>query len=300
VSFDLKAFLAQERRQTEIALGRCLDHPTGLPEWAGPVIRHGVLSGGKRIRPILCVTAYRALQPRVDPVDRVRRLACSLELIHAYSLMHDDLPCMDDAPLRRGQPTPHTVYGERATQRAAAMLIPMAARLAWNATLDLDHDARTAAEVVRTLMGGAGARGMVGGQWMDLASEGVAIGEADLTRLHSMKTGALLTAALRVGGLAAGADPSRLEALESYGRSVGLVFQIADDILDRTASTEALGKKPSDVDMEKSTYVSLLGVEGARARGELEVDRALQALREADIESAALSAIAAYVLDRDR
>ena len=300
MSFDLKAFLTEERRQTEVALDRCLETARGLPGWAEPVLRHGVLTGGKRIRPILCLTAYRSIQPRADMVDRVRRLACSLELIHAYSLMHDDLPCMDDAPLRRGQPTPHTVYGEPTTMRAAAMLIPMAAQVAWTAARDLHHDARTAAEVVRTLMNGAGASGMVGGQWTDLASEGLAIGEDDLTRLHRMKTGALLTAALRMGGLAAGAEPAQLRALESYGRSVGLAFQIADDVLDRTASTEELGKKPSDVEMAKSTYVGLLGVAGARARGQTEIERALRALADGGIESAALSALASYILERER
>lgn len=300
MSFDLQGFLAGERQQTEIALASCLAETAELPEWAGPVLRHGVLSGGKRIRPILCVAAYRALRPQTEVVAAHRGLSCSLELIHAYSLMHDDLPCMDDAPLRRGRATPHTVFGERATMRAAAMLIPMAAAVAWHASLDLHPDRAVAAEVVRTLMDGAGARGMVGGQWTDLASEGVAIGESDLTQLHGMKTGALLTAALRMGGLAARADPARLEALESYGRSVGLAFQIADDILDRTASTDALGKKPSDVDMEKSTYVSLLGVDGARQRGRVEVERAQQALSGAGIASDALSAIAGYVLDRDR
>ena len=252
-----------------------------------------MLSGGKRVRPVLCVASYMACRERelVDagastgseaalPVvpSAVRRIACSLELIHAYSLMHDDLPCMDDAPLRRGRPTPHTVFGEVPTLRAAALLIPMAARTAWTGAVAAGLPVAEATRIVDTLLEGAGARGMVGGQWVDLASEGSAIDEADLTRLHGMKTGALLTAAAVLGGLAARADSTAITSLETYGQCIGLAFQIADDVLDRTADAQALGKEPSDLELEKSTYVSLLGPGGAMEKGRAEVAKARAAL----------------------
>ena len=314
MSFDLAGFLAEQAHHTERALAEVIEDARDLPPWARPILEHGVLSGGKRVRPILCVASYTAcidgavsetpdaaaVPPARDVPQAVRRISCALELIHAYSLMHDDLPCMDDAPLRRGRPTPHTVFGEVPTLRAAALLIPLAARTAWNGSVEAGLTRGETTRLVRALLDGAGARGMVGGQWVDLASEGLEIDELALTRLHGMKTGALLTAATVVGAMAARADADALRALETYGRSVGLAFQIADDVLDRTGDAGALGKEPSDVELGKSTYVSLLGLEGALAKGRGEVTRARVALRDGQVESPALDALATYILERDR
>jgi geranylgeranyl diphosphate synthase, type II len=313
-AFDLASFLDGERARVEHALGAALDRilPRLDEALRGPV-RQGVTTGGKRLRPILCLEAWRACRRSTqgggestaagidagETREAVEALAVSLELIHAYSLMHDDLPCMDNAPLRRGVPTPHITWGTGPATLGGAALIPAAGLEAWEAAGRLGLPDETRRELVRTLAQAAGAGGMVGGQALDLEGEGRALARAELDALHRAKTGALLTSALRMGGLAAGAPAPRLAALEGYGRAVGLAFQVADDILDATASAEALGKQPSDADLDKSTYVRLLGVEGARAEAAALVDQALASLAESGVHSPALAALARYVVERD-
>jgi geranylgeranyl pyrophosphate synthase len=311
--FDLDAFLRGERDRIEAALEGALERilPSLPASLRGPV-RQGVTTGGKRLRPVLCVEAWRACTADAEggagsgpatpgnrtPAD-VYALASSLELVHAYSLMHDDLPSMDDAPLRRGQPTPHITWGAGPTTVGGAALIPAAGQEAWGAAHRLGLPEHVARELVRTLARAAGGGGMVGGQALDLEGEGRALGRAELDALHRAKTGALLTASLRMGGLAALADPARLEGLERYGRAIGLAFQVADDILDATADAGALGKRPSDAELEKSTYVRLLGVDGARTEARALADEALGALSDAGVRSPALEALARYVVERD-
>lgn len=300
----LEAYLGGEVPKVEAALVRAVTafEAAGALDGEGlSAVRHGVLSGGKRLRPVLCVAAFRACDgdDSADP-GALYDMAISLEMIHAYSLMHDDLPCMDDAALRRGRPTTHRAHGEESTMRAAAALIPLAALHAVTASRRLglgDADARA---VGRCLMEASGAGGMVGGQWLDLQGEGEALGADALGDLHRRKTGALLTAALVMGARAARATPERVRALETYGRSIGLAFQIADDVLDATATPETLGKNPSDTQLAKSTYVALYGLDGARERARAHVGRALGALTEADITSEPLAALARYVVERDR
>lgn len=298
-SLDIEAFLLREREQVEQALERSLryfsDHiPTSLAEPA----RHAVMAGGKRLRPILCTVAYRTCGGSAGPA--AYDLGVSLELVHAYSLMHDDLPCMDDAELRRGRPTPHTLYGEEATVRAGLALIPVASLQALRAARALGCDEDTAKAVVRELNRAAGGGGMVGGQYLDLLAEGRTLGSGGLDDLHGMKTGALLTASLVIGGLAARAPESTLAGLREYGRAVGLAFQVTDDILDETSTSAALGKNPSDGLLAKSTYVSLHGVEEALRRARALADEALEALRAAAIEAPELAALARYVVERKR
>jgi geranylgeranyl pyrophosphate synthase len=298
-AFALKPFLQAERARVQEALGRALE---GLLPFLDPRIREaaraGTTTGGKRLRPILCMTAYQV----AGGADRrgVEDLAVSLELIHAYSLMHDDLPCMDDAPLRRGQPTPHTIHGEAPTVVAGAAMIPAAHLQAWRAARAMGLPESTARSLVDTLALASGAAGMVGGQGLDLMGEGAALSADELDRIHRQKTGALLTASLRMGGLAAEASPRLLAALEDYGRNVGLAFQITDDVLDATSDAEALGKAPSDAALEKSTYVTLFGVDGARARAEDRVERARAALAGAGLHAPALDALAHHVVARAR
>jgi farnesyl diphosphate synthase/geranylgeranyl diphosphate synthase type II len=295
--FDLHAHLAAEAAPVQAALVRSvawMEHELDGAAWAA--VRHGVLSEGKRLRPVLCATAYKACGGA--PSDAAYDLAASLELIHAYSLMHDDLPCMDDAELRRGRPTTHRLHGEDATIRAGASLIPAAALQAWRASLALGCEAGRARAVVRRLLGAAGGGGMVGGQWLDLEGEGKALGLADLDALHRRKTGALLAASLLMGATAAGAEEGTLSALDRYGSAVGLAFQIADDILDATGSAATLGKNPSDAALGKSTYVALFGLDGARARASAQVDAALAALADSGLDAPALAALARYVVER--
>jgi geranylgeranyl pyrophosphate synthase len=298
-TFDLQHFLATEREEVERALQRALDTllPMLDPELVEPA-RHALFTGGKRLRPILCVAGYRAAGG--EPVGAAYDLGVALELIHAYSLMHDDLPCMDDAELRRGKPTPHTLFGEGPTTRAGVALIPCASIQAMRAARGLGCDEPGVRRIVAELNQAAGAGGMVGGQALDLLGEGRTLSSEELDGLHRRKTGALLTASLVIGGLAAGAPVRVLEGLERYGRAVGLAFQVADDLLDATATAEALGKKPSDAQLDKSTYVSLYGLEEAACRAQALADEAVEALVSAQIEAPALSALSRYVVERKR
>jgi geranylgeranyl pyrophosphate synthase len=295
---DLKTFLAAEKERVEEALLTSLERLVPrVPRVYEAALRHGVTSGGKRLRPILCVAGYRAVGGR-DP--GIYDLAISLELIHAYSLMHDDLPCMDDADLRRGEPTTHRLYGEAATMVAGALLIPGAAVQAWEGAIALGCSTDVAGGIVRELARAAGGGGMVGGQVLDLLGEERHFSSAELDDLHRRKTGALLRASLTIGGMAAGASRGELAALDRYGAAIGLAFQIADDLLDATSTAEALGKTPSDEDRGKSTYVSLHGLEEARRRAHKLVEEALDALSEGGLEAPELEALAHYIVDRDR
>lgn len=297
--FELSTYLASEAGRVDAALHRALELVSpNLPEPLRETVAHGVLTGGKRLRPVLCVAAYEACGAKAD--DALYDLAVSLELIHAYSLMHDDLPCMDDAELRRGAPTTHRVHGETDTVMAGLALIPAAALRAWSAAQAMALPDETARELVRVLMEAAGAAGMVGGQVLDLEGEETALDETALTDLHRRKTGALLTASLELGAIAAGADPVRRGALRSYGRAIGLAFQVADDILDATATAGELGKNPSDAALGKSTYVAIHGLPEAERRGYALIEEAQNALASAGIESDILRGLAAYVVERKR
>lgn len=297
-ALDLSGALARESSRVEEALERALASLEPLlPPALIPPVRHGVLSGGKRLRPVLCAAAYRAVAG--SSPNAAYDLGAAVELIHAYSLMHDDLPAMDDAGLRRGEPTTHRLHGVPATAWAGAALIPLAGLQAWRAARELAGD-EVAREVLGTLAEAAGAGGMVGGQALDLLGEDRTLSAEELEDLHRRKTGALLTAALRMGALAGGASPEALEALEAYGRSLGLAFQIADDVLDATATAEELGKVPSDEALSKSTYVALHGLDGARRRARDEGERAREALRRGGVYEPLLHALAGYVVERRR
>lgn len=301
VARDVSAYLAGELPAVESALERAvsrIEARSDVPADQAAAIRHGTTTGGKRLRPILCVTAYTACGG--ERADAAYDLACSLELIHAYSLMHDDLPCMDDAKLRRGRATTHREHGEGVTTRAAAILIPLAALQALHAARGLRCAEPEARRVAMLLMQAAGAGGMVGGQWVDLLGEGKALGAEELNGLHRMKTGALLAASLEIGAVTAGASDDVRTGLLNYGRAIGLAFQIADDILDATASADVLGKNPSDAELEKSTYVALYGLEEARRRADAEIARAIESLRDPGVESPELEALARFVVERGK
>ena len=296
-AIDLEALLRDERAEVERALERAcewLSHE--LPEELFRPVRHAVLSDGKRLRPVLCVVAYQACGASSSPA--AYDLGAAIELIHAYSLMHDDLPCMDDADLRRGRPTPHTLFGEEATARAGLALIPAASLWALSALDALGADEAVSRRIVGELNRAAGAGGMVGGQALDLLAEGRRLDSDELDRLHGMKTGALLTASLVIGGMAADASSTTLSALEAFGRGIGLAFQVTDDILDATEVSADLGKHPSDGVLHKSTYVSLYGLDEATRRAQVLVQEATEALRATGIDTPALIALASYVVER--
>ena len=295
-AFDLDAFLRAGRDQAERALAG-IDYD-GIPHALRPPIEYALRVGGKRLRPILCAAAWSAVTdapPRID----VLRAASALELIHAYSLVHDDLPFMDDDDLRRGKPTTHRTYGVATATVAGAAMIALAFRVFADALERLDLPPVHHDDAFALLGEASGAAGMVGGQWLDLAAEGRALAQPELERVHALKTGALIRAAVVIGGLLARVTPAQRDALATYGASIGLAFQIADDLLDARGDSAAIGKTAGrDAALAKSTYPGLLGIEGADARARDEVEQGLRALDRAGLRSPALDALARYAVDR--
>ena len=292
----LEGVLAADRAGTDAALRDLCDRQLGeLPQAAREAIRYTLLGEGKRLRAVLLMETYRAAGGTGDPAP----LAAAVEVVHAYSLVHDDLPCMDDDDVRRGRPTVHRVFGVPVATTAGLAMVPLAVRSAADAARALGLPLETVGTIVREIVRAAGAGGMIGGQLLDLQGEGQPLTLAELERVHRLTTGALITAAARVGGIAAGADPGLMRALERYGESVGLAFQIADDVLDVTATTDQLGKTAGkDVAVQKSTYPALLGVEGAMDRARALVADACEALRDSGALTPVLEGLAEYVVSR--
>lgn len=294
----VRDLLVEDRRRVEAVLR---DVAAGLRDAprVGGAVRYALEGGGKRIRPLLCIAACRAV--RGGAPEAGYRLGAALELIHTYSLIHDDLPSMDDDPVRRGRPSTHVAMGVRTATVAGAAMIPLAAATAASAGEELGLDEPTRMRIVRELCAAAGGGGMVGGQLLDLEAERRATDREGLERIHRMKTGALLAVAPRIGGLAAGAAPRVQDALDLYGSALGLAFQIADDILDVTGTTGALGKTAGrDTELGKATFPALMGVDEARNRAEEEVAVARAALEAVALRSPELDALARYAIERDR
>jgi geranylgeranyl pyrophosphate synthase len=227
-------------------------------------------------------------------------LAAAIEIVHAYSLVHDDLPCMDDDDMRRGRPTVHRAFGTRVAMTAGVAMVPLAAAVALDGGRALGMPAVACGGLVAELMRASGAGGMIGGQLLDLEGEGRPLALHELERIHRAKTGALISAAIRIGGIAARADASQLAALSRFGDAIGLAFQIADDVLDVTATTDRLGKTAGrDVDLAKSTYPAVLGVDGAKQRAESLVAEGCASLRAAGLLSTELDTLARFVVERE-
>ena len=280
-----------DRRLDEI----CDNHLSRLPIEIAEAVRYGLKSPGKRIRPLLAVYAYRAAGGEGDPTT----LACAPEVIHAYSLVHDDLPCMDDDDMRRGRPTVHKVHGSRIAIVAGVAMIPIAALVVRDAVRTMHLPRETGDAILQTLMEAGGLSGMIGGQTRDLAGEGLSLSLEQRETIHAAKTGALMVASLRIGALAAHASSPALVALERFGRAIGLSFQIMDDVLDVTSTTGALGKTAGrDVALGKSTYPALLGVDGARTRARTLIDDGLTALAEQKLLTHELSQVANFIVTR--
>lgn len=270
-------------------------HLDGRGGAVAEAIRYALAGEGKRMRALLVMAAHRAAGGRAD----VSGLAAAVEVVHAYSLVHDDLPCMDDDDMRRGRPTVHKVFGVPTATAAGMAMVPLAARVAYDAAMEIGLTAAQGGEIMRTLMRASGATGMIGGQLLDLEGEGRALTLEELERIHRWKTGALIEASMAIGGIAAGAAPAMLSALSTYGDSVGLAFQIADDVLDITATTDELGKTAGkDLAFKKSTYPALLGIEGAKARADTLVREACAALSAQDALTPELEFLARFIVAR--
>jgi geranylgeranyl pyrophosphate synthase len=293
---SVEAAWSADRLAIDQALERACD---SFADLLGPpladAVRYSLLGGGKRLRGLLFLAAYRTAGGVADASE----LAAAIEVVHAYSLVHDDLPCMDDDDMRRGRPTLHRARGLRLATVAGVAMVPFAAVAASRAARRLALSAAACERVVKLLMEASGASGMIGGQLLDLEGEGRPLTLEELERVHRAKTGALVRTSVVLGGLAAGAGDRQLDALDRFGEAVGLAFQIADDVLDVTATTERLGKPAGrDLDLRKSTYPALLGVAGATERANVLVAQGCSALREAGLLSTELDTLARFVVER--
>ncbi len=289
--------LAEARERTDALLfawaGRLRREVPGRP---GEALAYALETPGKRVRAALVLAAFRSLGGASPGVEGV---AAAVETVHAYSLVHDDLPCMDDDDLRRGRATVHRRFDVPTATRAGYLLVPVAARVLVEAVEALGLGSAALGRMAGELFQAGGIEGMVGGQWLDLEAEGRTLTLSDLMRVHRGKTGALIRASCTLGALAAGAPDERVAVFTAFGEDIGLAFQIADDVLDCTATSEALGKTAGrDAALAKSTYVRLLGVEGARNEAAALAVRAVARLEAAGVPSNALGALANYIVSR--
>ncbi|HPF62669.1 MAG: polyprenyl synthetase family protein [Gemmatimonadetes bacterium] len=291
------AVLDEARREVDARLDRAAERIRGeTPGRLGEALAYALRSPGKRVRPALVLAAYRATGGS-DPA--VGGIAAAVEIVHTYSLVHDDLPCMDDDALRRGRPTSHVAFDVPTATRVGYLLVPVAAEELARAGEEMGLDAATVGRLASELFEAGGIRGMVGGQWRDLEAEGRRLDLAGLQEVHGGKTGALIAASVVLGGIAAGAPPDRLEALRAFGTEIGLAFQVADDVLDATRTSEQLGKTAGkDAEVAKSTYVGLLGVSAAAEAARRHADRGVRALEVAGLADGALAPLARYIVDR--
>jgi geranylgeranyl pyrophosphate synthase len=262
----------------------------------GDALSYALLTPGKRVRAALVLAAFRAVGGRAPGIAGV---AAAVETVHAYSLVHDDLPCMDDDDLRRGRPTTHRQFDVATATRVGFLLVPVAARILSAAAAELGLRPPTLGRMAVELFQAGGIEGMVGGQWLDLEAEGRLLTLAQLMAVHSGKTGALIRASCTLGGIAGQAPAERVAALTAFGDDIGLAFQIADDVLDCTGTSEELGKTAGrDAALAKSTYVQLLGIDGARREAELLAQRAIAHLERGGLPSGALGTLAGYIVSR--
>jgi farnesyl diphosphate synthase len=290
---DFEAWMQAELRVVESALEVWV--PADAPAGLGEAMRYGVLDGGKRLRPLLVLAACQEVG---GSREAALRAAVSVELIHAYSLIHDDMPCMDNDVLRRGKPTVHVRYGEAQAMLAGDAMQALAFEVL---TPEAGVDAALQARLCALLARSAGHAGMAGGQAIDLASIGMPLDERALRDMHRRKTGALLQASVLMGAACGRCEPRAWDALSDYGAALGLAFQVVDDILDVTQESHTLGKTAGkDLHANKPTYVSVLGLEAARRQAADLRDRAQDALRRSGLAgTATLSQLADMVVERD-
>jgi geranylgeranyl diphosphate synthase type II len=292
----LKLYLEARKKMIDEALDGYLPGEDQYPAEIFRAVRYSLFAGGKRIRPILCLAAAEAVGGDIDPVLPV---ACALELIHTYSLIHDDLPAMDDDDYRRGMLTSHKVFGEGMAVLAGDALLTEAFRLMSDRALLKNTPPDTLLEVIREIAVAAGYFGMVGGQVVDLQSEGQRVDPDTLHYIHTHKTGAMIIASVKAGALLSGAGRGDVEALSSYGRHIGLAFQIADDILNVEGDGHVMGKKTgSDAERGKITYPALMGLDASRKKARELVADALSAIRHFDDRALPLRRIASYITER--
>ena len=298
MSLDIETYLEEKRQTVDRYLEAHLPPVGTSPTVLHEAIRYSLLGDGKRLRPILTIAAAESIG---SPPLAMLPVACAFEFIHTYSLIHDDLPAMDNDDFRRGKPTSHKVYGDGIAILAGDGLHTMA--FEWCSRADLVNDLAPDVQVriIRELALGAGNHGMVGGQVMDIQAENQRVELEELRTIHAHKTGKLIRAAVRAGALLAGADLRQFEQLTAYAEDVGLAFQIADDVLNVTGTREELGKDANtDAERGKQTYPALYGLERARTLAQDRADHAISRLKGFDKKADSLRGMAQYIVSRKR
>ncbi len=285
---NVTRYMEERHRQVDEALNRCLPEETEYPDVLHKAMRYSIFNGGKRFRPILCLASAEAVG---GTLEGAMQAVVALECLHTYSLIHDDLPAMDNDDLRRGRPTLHKVFGEANAILAGDSLLTLAFEL----LAQMPQGARLSLELAQA----AGSRGLAGGQYEDLAVEGTKPVRAVLERIHSNKTGKLIQAACCMGGITAGAESAESDVLNRYGQAVGLAFQIVDDILNVTSNPETLGKSVgSDAVREKTTYATVVGLDAAREEAEKLIEDAIMHLDGLSGDTQPLAGLARFVIER--
>ncbi len=291
---ELKAYLAARQKEVERALHRSLPKENVKPATIHKAMRYSLFAGGKRLRPILCLAAAEACGGKTAAA---LPLACAVECIHTYSLIHDDLPSMDNDDFRRGRPTCHKAFGEGIAVLAGDALLTIAFEIVAEAEADSRYKLQ---DLLREIAVGAGSRKLIAGQVADLEAEGKKISRADLRYIHENKTAALLTTSVRLGAMSANASGRQIAAMTNFGRALGLAFQVIDDILDLTQTSEKLGKSAGkDVAAQKATYPAVIGLEKSRREAKRLTSRAHASLEPFGAGAEKLRGIATYLLQRE-
>lgn len=293
----LEAYLQQQQQRVEHALDQWLPALDKYPPGLMDAMRYSVFAGGKRLRPILVLAAAEAAGGDSEPALPA---ACALECIHTYSMIHDDLPAMDDDDFRRGKPTNHVIYGEAMAILAGDALLTHAFEILSSPELAAQFSAETLLQVNRAMSHAAGSFGMIGGQVVDIISEGQEVDLPVVEYIHRHKTAALIEVALTVGGLLGGGSSEQVEALRTFGHQVGWAFQITDDILDVEGNAETLGKAVGrDAELAKATYPAVLGVEPSRQRAKELVEQGIETISQFGDRAERLRQIAHYIVSRN-
>ncbi len=294
---EIKSYLADRKRLVEKRLEALMLDPNGPFKNHIEAMRYSLFVGGKRIRPILCLAAAESITPDKDLIDDMLTVGCALECIHTYSLIHDDLPAMDDDQLRRGKPTNHIIHGEAGAILAGDGLLTFAFELLAGSFAGLTPQRQI--KIIKLIALAAGPQGMVGGQALDIAGENSSYPFEHLQTIHKSKTGALIRVSVQAGAVGAGADERQESQLIAYGESIGLAFQIIDDLLDTTSTTEILGKSVgADEARGKATYPAYFGVEETKNLARKAVSQAKCALEDFGQPAAPLIQLADYIYSR--